>query len=72
MTNFGPDSNSSQFQISMMRDRQTGWMNGTHVVVGQVEREGLALLETINSDYGTNNGETTRGQLTIVKCHQMP
>lgn len=72
MTNFGPDSNNSQFQISLMRDRQTGWMNGVHVVVGVVEEESLPILEAINAEYGSTNGEPTRGKVTIVKCDQMP
>ena len=62
MANSGPDTNGSQFFISL---EKTEWLDGKHVVFGEVVNgtEILAKMEKV----GTQSGQTSR-PVVIVDC----
>ncbi|WP_282797405.1 peptidylprolyl isomerase [Streptomyces sp. CC224B] len=61
MANSGPDSNGSQFFITTV---VTSWLDGKHVVFGEVaDEESMALVRKIES-FGTSSG-TPRAKIVI-------
>jgi peptidylprolyl isomerase len=62
MANSGPDTNGSQFFITL---NQTPWLNGKHVVFGKVLK-GMDIIRTIET-YGTEDGMPT-GTIRIDNC----
>lgn len=63
MANSGPDSNGSQFFITIV---PTDWLNGKHVVFGRVLR-GMELVDQI-SDLPTNQADAPLSPVTISGC----
>ncbi|KAL8156410.1 hypothetical protein AgCh_001484 [Apium graveolens] len=65
MANAGPGTNGSQFFICTAK---TEWLNGKHVVFGQVV-EGLDVVKAIEK-VGSGGGRTSK-PVTIVDCGQL-
>jgi len=65
MANAGPNTNGSQFFITLA---PTEWLNGKHVVFGHVT-EGMDVVKKIAS-YGTRSGKTS-AKITIADCGQL-
>lgn len=64
MANSGPDSNGSQFFITTVL---TPWLDGKHVVFGEVaDKESMDVVKKIES-YGTQAGKT-KAKITISDC----
>ncbi|WP_392754946.1 peptidylprolyl isomerase [Streptomyces sp. LN590] len=64
MANAGPNSNGSQFFITTI---VTSWLDGKHVVFGEVDgQESMDLVKKIES-YGSQSGKT-RAKVTIADC----
>ncbi|MET7631552.1 peptidylprolyl isomerase [Streptomyces sp. NPDC005078] len=64
MANAGPNSNGSQFFITTI---MTSWLDGKHVVFGEVDgQESMDLVKKIES-YGSQSGKT-RAKVTIADC----
>ncbi|MDJ0463921.1 peptidylprolyl isomerase [Streptomyces sp. H27-C3] len=62
MANSGPNSNGSQFFITTI---VTSWLDGKHVVFGEVaDEESLKLVKKIEG-YGSSNGKTS-AKITIA------
>ena len=66
MANTGPDTNHSQFFITLAPAK---WLNGKHVVFGEV-KSGLELLAPI-AEAGTRTGRTTK-KVFIQNCGELP
>jgi cyclophilin family peptidyl-prolyl cis-trans isomerase len=62
MANAGPNSNGSQFFITLV---DTAWLNGKHVVFGRVVA-GKDLVKTVEAE-GTGSGKP-KHKVTITKC----
>lgn len=66
MANAGPNTNGSQFFITVA---DTPWLNGKHVVFGQVE-EGFDLCQQLqNVEVG--QGSRPRQPITIASCGKL-
>jgi cyclophilin family peptidyl-prolyl cis-trans isomerase len=63
MANKGPNTNSSQFFITMQKD--LSYLDGKNVVFGRVT-EGIEILKKIEK-WGSKSGETTK-KVTINNC----
>lgn len=62
MANSGPNSNGSQFFITTI---VTSWLDGKHVVFGEVaDEDSMKLVKKIES-YGSQNGKTS-AKITIA------
>lgn len=66
MANAGPNTNGSQFFFTL---KKTGWLDGKHVVFGQVE-EGLEVVEAIEA-MGTGLNGATLCRVVIVDCGEI-
>ncbi|GGQ52285.1 MULTISPECIES: peptidylprolyl isomerase [Streptomyces] len=67
MANAGPNSNGSQFFITTV---VTDWLDGKHVVFGEVADESsMALVKKIES-YGSRSGATS-AKVTIAESGQL-
>ncbi|MFJ3665942.1 peptidylprolyl isomerase [Streptomyces sp. NPDC090106] len=67
MANAGPNTNGSQFFITTV---VTSWLNGKHVVFGEVADEtSMALVKKIES-LGSGSG-STRAKITISESGQL-
>lgn len=67
MANHGPNSNGSQFFITV---KPTPWMDGFYVPFGKVIK-GLELLEKVCNEYGTESGIPKSEHVRIVECGQL-
>jgi cyclophilin family peptidyl-prolyl cis-trans isomerase len=65
MANSGPNSNSSQFFICFAK---TPWLDGKHVVFGQVV-SGMEVLDKVEA-VGTQSG-TPRAKVVITDCGEV-
>ncbi|KAG7218778.1 hypothetical protein INR49_019736 [Caranx melampygus] len=65
MVNTGPNTNGSQFFISM---EEKEWLDGKNVVFGSIV-EGLQVVKKMES-YGSKNGTTTTN-IVITDCGQI-
>ena len=65
MANAGPNTNGSQFFITV---KETPWLDGKHVVFGRVA-DGMDVVRTIES-MGSDSGQT-RAKITIADCGQL-
>lgn len=63
MSNFGPDSNGSQFYITLRTSR---WLDGHHVIFGKV-LEGMDVLQVIQ-DEDTDRKNSPARTITIKDC----
>lgn len=67
MANAGPNSNGSQFFITTI---VTGWLDGKHVVFGEVaDEDSMKLVKKIES-YGSESGKT-KAKVTIAESGQL-
>ena len=69
MANAGPNTNGSQFFITLV---DTTWLNGKHVVFGRlINPEQIATnITRLMESYGSRNGATSK-PVTLVKCQDM-
>ena len=65
MANAGPNTNGSQFFITLVK---TEWLDGKHVVFGKVV-EGLDVIREIEK-YGSESGQTSK-KIVISDCGQI-
>lgn len=66
MANAGPNTNGSQFFLCTVK---TDWLDGKHVVFGQVTSESMAVVKKVET-YGSQNGKTS-AKVVIDKCGQL-
>ncbi|MBC3840078.1 peptidylprolyl isomerase [Streptacidiphilus sp. 4-A2] len=67
MANAGPNSNGSQFFVTTV---VTSWLDGKHVVFGEVaDEDGLALVRKIEA-LGSRSG-ATKSKITIAASGQL-
>ena len=65
MANAGPNTNGSQFFITLVK---TEWLDAKHVVFGKVV-EGLDVIQEIEK-YGSESGQTSK-KIVIADCGQI-
>ncbi|MBN1254957.1 MAG: peptidylprolyl isomerase [Deltaproteobacteria bacterium] len=65
MANAGPNTNGSQFFITLVK---TEWLDGKHVVFGKVV-EGMEVIKEIEK-YGSASGQTSK-KIVISDCGQI-
>merc|ERR1712166_1258622 len=66
MANAGPNTNGSQFFLCTSK---TDWLDGKHVVFGNVTTETYGVVKKIES-YGSQSGKTS-AKIVIASCGQM-
>jgi len=66
MANAGPNTNGSQFFITVA---ETSWLDGRHVVFGKVTNN-YALIQKIES-FGSSSGKPSK-KVTIDACREVP
>ena len=65
MANAGPNTNGSQFFITVA---ETAWLDGKHVVFGKVV-DGMDVLKAME-DQGTRTGQT-KTEVVLAGCRQL-
>jgi peptidylprolyl isomerase len=66
MANAGPNTNGSQFFLCTAK---TEWLDGKHVVFGQVTPETMAVVKKVES-FGSGSGKTSK-TIRITDCGQL-
>merc|ERR1711973_968302 len=66
MANAGKNTNGSQFFLCTVK---TQWLDGKHVVFGNVTEETMDVVKKIES-YGSDSGKTSK-TITVVDCGQL-
>ena len=67
MANAGPNTNGSQFFLCTAK---TAWLDGKHVVFGNVKDDAsLAVVRKVES-YGSGSGRTSK-KIVIADCGQL-
>jgi len=66
MANAGPNTNGSQFFITVA---DTNWLNGRHTVFGKVTQN-MELIKKVES-YGSGSGRPSK-RITIDQCREIP
>jgi len=66
MANAGKNTNGSQFFLCTVK---TQWLDGKHVVFGNVTEETMHVVKKIES-YGSDSGKTSK-TITVVDCGQL-
>ena len=66
MANAGPNTNGSQFFLCL---DATAWLDGKHVVFGQVRQESFPILQAIQA-VGSQSGKTSV-KVVIENCGQL-
>ena len=67
MANAGPNTNGSQFFLCTVK---TAWLDGKHVVFGNVKDDAsMAVVRKIES-YGSGSGRTSK-KIVIADCGQL-
>merc|ERR1712198_467339 len=67
MANAGKNTNGSQFFLCTAT---TQWLDGKHVVFGEVTKETMPVVSAIES-YGSDSGKTSK-KIQIIECGQLP
>jgi len=63
MANCGANTNGSQFFLCTVK---TGWLDGKHVVFGNVDESSMGIVRKIES-YGSQSGKT-KARIVIADC----
>ncbi|KAI0998897.1 hypothetical protein K3495_g9298 [Podosphaera aphanis] len=69
MANAGPNTNGSQFFITT---EVTPWLNGKHVVFGEVaDKESMKVVKSIEAAGSSSGSIQYKNKPTIIKCGQL-